>query len=227
MHLLGPRQQRAVVPQRLVVGDAEGPRRQGLRQRLTGVVQQADRSLADDGRIGAALRLGPDHPRARSALHRGQPWRGGPGRVPRGRGQDGARQGLVEWAPDREALGERRAVDGQGPVGSRGALPGDLLVDVAPDGHVVAERAAHRLALDRAAAERHDGRRAADLSREGIQHRDHQALLAAAELDLALALEESGDRLAELALEQVIGVDHPETEPFGDRLRRPASCRRP
>ena len=222
-----PRQQGPVVPERLVVGDAEGPRGKGVRKGLPGIVQQADRALADGSRIGAALRLGPDHPDSRSALHRGQPRRGRTRGVP-GRGrQDRAGERLVEGAPVSKSLGELLAIRGQGPAGSRRALPGDLLVDVAPDRHVLSERAAHSLALDRAAAQGDHRRGPADLTGQGIEHGDDQPLLAAAELDLSLALEERRDRLAQLALEQLIGVDHPEIESLGDRLRPPASSPRP
>jgi len=66
--------------------------------------------------------------------------------------------------------------------------------------------------------QRHDRRGTADLTGEGIQHGDDEALLAAPELDLPLTLEERCDRLAELALEQVVGVDHTQPESFGDLL---------
>ena len=142
------------MPQRLVVGDAVGPRRKGLRKRLTGIVQQADRSPPHGGRIGAAVRLGPDHAHAGSALHRRQPRRRGPGGVPCGRGQDRSCERLVDGPPAREALGELRPVDCERPVGPRRPLPGNVLVDVTPHRQVGGERAAYGLALDRAAPER-------------------------------------------------------------------------
>ena len=86
---------------------------------------------------------------------------------------------------------------------------------------MLSQRAAHSLALDRASAQGDHRRGPADLTGQSIEHGDDQALLAAAELDLSLALEERRDRLAQFALEQLIGVDHPEIESLGDRLGRP------
>ena len=63
------------------------------------------------------------------------------------------------------------------------------------------EGIADRLGEDAAAAER-------DRAPAGaLERREHGRLLAAAELGLALALEEGRDRLAELGLEQAVGVD--------------------
>jgi hypothetical protein len=104
-------------------------------------------------------------------------------------------------------------------------LPRDLLVDVTPDRHVLGERASHRVALDGPAAERHDRRRPADLPCQGVQSRDDQALLAAPELSLSLALEEGTDRLAQLAFEQIVGVDHAEPESLGHGLGRAGLAR--
>ncbi len=109
---------------------------------------------------------------------------------------------------------------------SLGPLPGRLLVDIAPDRHVLAQRLAHRLALDCPAPEGDDGRCSADLAGERIQRGYHQPFLPAPELDLALALEEGGNRLAELAFEQLVGVDDAEPEPCGDRLGGPGLARR-
>ena len=96
-----------------------------------------------------------------------------------------------------------------------------LLVDRAPDRHVIGERSAHPETLDRPATESHHGGDSADLTGERVERRDDQALLAATELGLALTLEERGDRLAELVLEQLVGVDHPQAESLGYGVRGP------
>ena len=215
-----------MVAERLVVGYAEGPRGEVIRERLAGVVQQADGPLPHDRRVGAALGLRPGHPDAGSALHRGQPWGRRRSRIPGVGGQDRPGERLVDRAAVGDALRELGPVGSQRAIGTRRALPGDLLVDVAPDRHVLGERAADRLALDRSAAECDHRGRAPDLAGERVQHRDDQPLLPAPELDLALTLEEGGDRLPQLALQKLVGVDHPKSQPLGHGLRRPRLARR-
>ena len=90
---------------------------------------------------------------------------------------------------------------------------------------MLGQRPLDRDPLDRAAAEGHHRGRAAHLRREGVEDRDDEALLAMPELLLSLALEERLDRLAELPLEQLVGVDQAEPEPLGDGLRRPRLAR--
>ena len=91
---------------------------------------------------------------------------------------------------------------------------------------MIGERSAHPETLDRPAAESHHGGDPADLTGERVERRDDQALLAATELGLALTVEERGDRLAELILEQLVGVDHPEAESLGYGVRGPRLARR-
>ena len=215
-----------MVAQRLVVGDAEGPRRESLGERLARHRPAGRSRPRRRGRVGAALGLGPGHPHPGRALHRRQPGRGRPGRVPRVRGQDRAGERLV----DRLAVvrSARRTRRGRRPAAGRSPRP-------AP------RRSPRRRRTRPACARRAPGapprsrprrRRARPRTRrrrpagERVERRDDQPLLAAPELGLALPLEERGDRLAELALEQLVGVDHPEAEPLGDGVRRPRLARR-
>jgi hypothetical protein len=86
---------------------------------------------------------------------------------------------------------------------------------------VILERRPHAGVLDSAAAQGDDRRGSANLSREGVQRGDDQPLLASPELPLPLALEEGGDRLAQLVREELVSVDHAEAEPLRHRLRGP------
>ena len=90
---------------------------------------------------------------------------------------------------------------------------------------MVGERPANPGTLDRPAPERDHGRGSADLPGERVESRDDQPLFAAAELGLTLPLEERRDGLAELPLEQLVGVDHPEPKALRDGVRRPRLAR--
>ena len=113
-----------------------------------------------------------------------------------------------------EAAGELIAVGGQRALGvARGPLPRGLLVHLAPDADVAAKRRAHLLALDGAAAQRDH------IRPSGAEQLQHRVPLATAELGLALALEERGDRLAEAGLDQLVGVGDVEAEVGAERPR--------
>ncbi len=83
---------------------------------------------------------------------------------------------------------------------------------------MIGERVANRIGADGAAAER-DG-----AASGRIDEPRHDLRLAAAELRLAVGVEERGDRLAELALELLVRIDGLEAgvarSPEGSRLAR-------
>ena len=131
-----------------------------------------------------------------------------------GRGQDGVGHRAIQ----RVALGVARR-EGVGVARQRaalpgGALPGDVGVDVEQHRDVAAQRGAGALGEHRAAAERDHvaGARA-------LEHLDAQRLLARAEGRLALAVEGLLDAVAELLLEQLVGVQRPRAENGGDVAR--------
>jgi hypothetical protein len=95
---LAGRQQPCVSLEDGLVGNAERPGRQGFGERFPGGLEQADRPLADRGRVGSALRFRPGHPDGGRALHGREPRRGGLGGVPCLRGQDCAGERLIEGA---------------------------------------------------------------------------------------------------------------------------------
>jgi hypothetical protein len=100
------------------------------------------------------------------------------------------------------------------------ALPGRVEVDVEQDHHVALERGAHSLGLQRAAPEGDD----AAVGR--LEQRAGELLLGGAERGFAVAREDRLDRLAELGLEQRVGIVRRDAERGGGlacraRLARP------
>jgi hypothetical protein len=93
------------------------------------------------------------------------------------------------------------------------AAPGLVRLHLEVDDGVAPERLAHGLRAERATAERHHARVGAP------EQLEHHLLLARAEGGLALAVEEVLDRLAEPALELVVGVERLCVEPAGERPR--------
>jgi hypothetical protein len=112
--------------------------------------------------------------------------------------------------------GERGAVAGQRAVGAgapRDPSPGGVLVDLEPRHRVVGQRGAHPVGLDGAATP-------GDHRRGPAERLEHDLFLAGPECRLALAVEESGDRLPQPFDERGIGVDG--LQPAGKRrLARP------
>ena len=101
------------------------------------------------------------------------------------------------------------------------ALPGRVEVDVEQDHEVAVERRAHALGVQGAAAEGDDA------AVGGLEQRAGELLLGGAEGRLAVAREDRLDRLAELGLEQRVGVVGRDAERRG-RPRAPrATCPRP
>ena len=196
------------------VGDAEAP----AGQRPPAGLEQAP---PDVDRVGAGGAFGPDQPRPGRELGQGRD-RGNRRRGPARRRREDHRVG--ELLVERQALGVERAelglVAGQRAVAAGGPPPGVLGADRQPDDDVAVERVADPLGEDAAAAER-------DRAAVGaLEQRADDLGLALPERRLAVALEELGDRRAELALEQLVGLGRlqpaPRLPPSG-----PATSRRP
>jgi hypothetical protein len=112
---------------------------------------------------------------------------------------------------------EALAVAGQGTVAERGdALPGGVGVDLQQHDGVLAERLAHPLGAERAPTQRHG-------TPVGTAQRlQHDLLLPRPEGGFSLTLEEGGDSLPQLALEQLVGIESVGVGgPSGRRLARP------
>ena len=117
-------------------------------------------------------------------------------------------------------LREARLVTGERAPLVRRAPPRLRGIDLEMHHHVPGHRLAHQLRAERPAAERHHSR-----ARVREQPQD-DLLLARAEGRLALAVEEVGDRLAQLALDLAIRVERLHSQlgrehPRGARLPRP------
>ena len=134
--------------------------------------------------------------------------------APVGRGQDGVGDRAVQRVALGVALGEGAGVAGQRAPLAGGALPGRVGVDVEQHGDVAAQRGARALGEDGAAAERDDVAGAG-----ALEQLDAERLLAGAEGGLAVAVEGLLDAVAELRLQQLVGVERARAEHGGDVAR--------
>ena len=210
----------------LGIGDAEDALRAARRAPRRGRPSSSPSApRPDQRRVGAAGGLGPDHPHARCRPHRREPRRGARGGLARVAGQDRPRQRLVQRLRARRsgartprgpspAAGRRRATRAPRPVSSS---------DPAPDGRCGrrAPRGSRSLSTAPPPSAITDRRR---VVARGLEQLQHELLLAPAELVLALALEEGRDRLAELALDQLVGVLGDACPAAPPRRAPPRSC---
>ncbi len=191
----------AVMGGHVRVGNDEPPR--------VGRVEEAggEEPRADENRVVAGRRLGPDEPDAlepcRARLAQRVERRHGLARgVAAGRRDHGVGERLVELRAVGVELVEAAAVAGERPALAGRAPPRLVGLHLEVDDGVIGQRLAHALGREGAAADGDDS-----AVRAPVEQAQDDLLLASTECGLALALEVRLDRLAELGLDLAVGVE--------------------